>query len=167
MVSDALCQGCLAGIGDGKDAVFGHEGVELLLVVGNVGGQRREVPVQVGVALLAAEAQRVHSFGWYGGGYGAGDHVRDCLEAQELVRLHVVHPVLEVCFGRDQAVAQQRRVAAKEGDRVAVLVDDVVLVVGVAGDQGADKARPLPNPALVLTRSNEVLGSGWSFMPAR
>ena len=56
MASDRLRQGRLAGVIDIQDAVLSHQGEELLLMVGHAGGKRRNVPVQVGVALLAAKA---------------------------------------------------------------------------------------------------------------
>jgi hypothetical protein len=52
-----VCECCLSAVINGDDAVLCHDGVELLLVVGDAGWQRREVPVQTRVALLAAQAR--------------------------------------------------------------------------------------------------------------
>lgn len=67
-----------------QDAALGTQRAQLLLVVGNPWRQRRQVPVQVSVALLAAQAQRVHPLGRHGCGQRPGHPVHDPLEAQEL-----------------------------------------------------------------------------------
>jgi hypothetical protein len=85
MTSNGLGEVGLGAVIDVEDAVLGHEGVELLLVVGHSWRQRRDVPVQVGVALLAAQAQGVHQFGRDGRGHRPGDSVHDALECQELL----------------------------------------------------------------------------------
>lgn len=53
--------GCLVPA-PGDEAVLRHQGVVLLLLVGRARGQGGDVPVQVGVALLAAQGEHVGAF---------------------------------------------------------------------------------------------------------
>ena len=147
--ADGLCQGRLAAVVDVQDAAVGREGAELLLVVGHSGWQGCEMPVQVRVALLAAQAQRVHPLGGHRRGQCLGHLVHDVLEGEELVLVQVVHPVLDVPLGRHQAVAQQDRPAGQERDGAGVFVDIVVGIVRMPGQDRADKARPFAGPAHV------------------
>ena len=63
MIPDSPCEGSLGTVIDVQDAVFAHERVVLLLVKGHTGGQRRDVPMQMRVALTAAQAEAVHPLG--------------------------------------------------------------------------------------------------------
>jgi hypothetical protein len=47
----------LGAVIDVSDAVLRHERVVVPLVIGHASGERRDMPVQVGIALLAAKAK--------------------------------------------------------------------------------------------------------------
>lgn len=107
MASDVPGKCRLGFVIDVEDTVLGHQGVELLLVVGHARRERRDVPVQVGVALLAAHGQRVHSLRRHDCGHGPGNPAHDALQCQEFQFAELINPALDVPLGRDQAVAQQ------------------------------------------------------------
>lgn len=150
VTADVRGEGCLAVVVDPQDAVFCHHCVELLLVVRNPWRQRREVPVQVGVALLAAQTHRVHPLGGQCRLDGTRHFVHDGLEVEELTLPHVVHPALQVTLRRNEAVTEQSRVAGEKSDAVVVLVDEMVPKVGVPSYERADEARPFAHPTRVL-----------------
>ena len=147
--ADFLGEGCLGAVFDRQNAVFGHDRVELLLVVGHARGERGEVPMQVCVALSAAKAHGVHPLGRHRRGEGMGDGVHDALEGKEPLPVHVMHPAFQMALRCDQAVADQGRPAGKEGDGVVVLIDQVMPVVGVAGDERTDEAGAFADPARI------------------
>jgi hypothetical protein len=68
--------------------------------------------------------------------------VDDRLECEVLVEREVVDDLLPVFLRRNEHVAVERLEALQERDCEVVLVDDVVRVVGVAGEQLADEAAP-------------------------
>lgn len=140
MVSDRLREGRLAGVIDIQDAVLGHQGEELLLMIGHTRGERRNLPVQVGIALLAAKAEQVHPLRRHGRGNGLGNLVHHSLRRQVLRVGQFIDPVLNVPLGCNQAMTQQGRIARQERDRVAVVVDIVMVVVGMTGHDGANEA---------------------------
>jgi hypothetical protein len=55
-----------------QDAVFSHKSVVLLSVVRNSRRERRHVPMQMGVALLAAQGEAVQPLGGHHSGYSLG-----------------------------------------------------------------------------------------------
>jgi hypothetical protein len=160
---DGPGEGRLGAVIDIQDAVFCHEGVVLLLVVGHSRGKRGDVPVHVRVALLAAQAQAVHPLGRHDCGYGPGNPVHDVLEREELRLRQVVDPVLDVPPGCRQAIPEQGRVAVEEHDRPGVLIDDLMAGAGGTGGDAADKAPAripaLPHPPRILRRVRR--SSGW------
>jgi len=121
---------------------FRHERVVLLLVIGHPRRKRRYMPVQVSVALLATQAQAVHPLGRHDRGHRQGDPMHHLLQCQILRLVQVVHPVFNVPLGCDQAMAQQRRVPGQEPYGGSVLVNAVMGIVRVPGQDLADEARP-------------------------
>jgi hypothetical protein len=57
-VHDGPGESRLDAVIDVRDAVLRHERVVVLLVIGHASGERRDMPVQVGITLLAAKAKR-------------------------------------------------------------------------------------------------------------
>jgi len=70
-----------------------------LLVIGHPRRQRGQVPVQMSVALLAAQAQRVHPLGRHDRGQRPGHPVHDPLQGQELRLVQVVTQISTWCLG--------------------------------------------------------------------
>jgi hypothetical protein len=134
----------LLGFGGGQDGgVLQGECVVLLAFVRHAWREWGDVPVEVGVALGAAEAEGVHALGRHRRGHRAGYPLHHRLQAEVAGLVEVAHPVFNVPAGRHEAVAAQGWVAVEERDRRTVVVYDVVVVGGVAGDQRADEARAL------------------------
>jgi hypothetical protein len=150
VTSDRLCEGLLAGVIDIQDAVLTHKGVGLLLMVRHPGREGRDVPVQVCVALLAAQAEQIHPLCGHSSSNGPRHPVHHALQCQILRFAQLMDPALDVPLGRNQAVAPQGRVAGQEGDRVAVVIDVVMTVVRVPGQDCADEAG-------AFTRSSRIL----------
>lgn len=84
MFSNALRECFLGRVVDWQDAALRHDGMELLPVVRDARRQRGNVPVQVRVALSAAQAEGVHPLGRYGSRHGESDPADHALEAEEL-----------------------------------------------------------------------------------
>jgi hypothetical protein len=70
--------------------------------------------------------------------------VDHALELEVLVEREVGGHVLAMLPRRDQHGAAERRIRVQERDRPLVLVDDMVGVIRVARDDGADEA-PAPH----------------------
>src|SRR5262245_50287278 len=149
MASDRPGEIGLRALVDVEDAVLRHESMELLLPVRHSGRQRRDVPVHVGVALLAAQAEAVHPLGRDRGRDGSGDAMHSSLECEELLLAQLKYPVLDVLFRCDQAMAEQGRIADEESSSGGILVDFVVWVVGLSGYDPAHKARTFLRPARI------------------
>lgn len=73
MAPDGLGEGRLGTVIDVQDPVFLHQGVILLLVIRHSRGKRRDMPVQVRIALPAAQAQAVHPLGRHDRSHGPGN----------------------------------------------------------------------------------------------
>ncbi len=103
--------------------------------------------MHVRVGLLASEGQGVGALGGHRRRDGSRDPVDNALEGEIFSLAEVTRPVLDVFSGSDQAVAEERRIAIEEYDRIGVFVDDVMAVAVSAVDHSADKAlAPLPHP---------------------
>lgn len=107
------------------------------------------MPVQVSVARLAAQAQAVHPLDRHDFGHRRGDPAHHALQRQELLLAHVADPVFDVPFRSNNAVTEQRRVAVEEGNGVSVLIDIVMAIARIPGQDRADKARTLKGPARI------------------
>jgi hypothetical protein len=73
----------------------------------------------------------------------AGDAIDDALQPQVLVLAQVPDEVLDMAARHDEHIAVDGRVPAEERRVLAVVVDDLVLVVGMVRERGADEARTL------------------------
>jgi hypothetical protein len=142
----------LGTVADVQDTVFGHERVILLPVIGHSRGKRRDMPVQVSVALLAAQAQAVHPLDRHDRGHRPGNPVHDALQRQILLLAQPADPVFDVALGGDDAVAQQRRLPGQERDRARVLIDIVMGIARMPGQDRAHEARALARPLYVSHR---------------
>lgn len=143
VASDPGGEVSLAGRVDRQNTVLGHDGVELLLFVRNSGRQWGQVPVQMRVALPAAEAHRVHALRGQGGRDGTGNRSHGALKSEKLIFGEVLMPVLDMSFRSDQTIAEQSGKPGQEGYRVVILVDEVVPIVGMAGQVSADETGAL------------------------
>jgi hypothetical protein len=74
---------------------------KLLLLEGNARRQRREVPVNVPVCLLTAEAEYVQALGWYHCVDRLADTMDDDLQVAVLVQAEVVGDLFPVLLGCD------------------------------------------------------------------
>jgi len=86
------------------------------------------MPVQVRVALLAAQAQAVHPLDRHDLGHRPGNPAHHALQRQVLLLAQPADPVFGVAFRGDDAVAQQRRLPGQERDGGSVLIG---IVMGV------------------------------------
>ena len=127
------------GVGDVEVAVLGHQRGVLLFAIRNAGWERRDVPVHVRVALVAAEAQEVEALGRHRLRDGASDSVHAALQIGVLVFGEVVDDVGAVLERRDERVADQRRVLREERD-ADVVAEEHHVVVAFAADDRADEA---------------------------
>jgi hypothetical protein len=118
----------------------------LLPVIGHSRGQRRDVPVQVSFALLAARAQAVHPLDRHDLSHCPGNPVYHALQRQVLLLAEPADPVFDVVPGGDDAVAQQRRLPGQERDRGSVLIDIVMRIVRMPGQDRAHETRALAGP---------------------
>lgn len=98
------------------------------------------MPVDVTVPLLAAEGQDVHPLGGHDLAQRLGHAMDEPLEGQVFVEGKVACDVLPMLPWRDQGVAVERGILVEEDDRRAVLVDDVVAILGILRDDLADEA---------------------------
>jgi hypothetical protein len=101
----------------------------------------------MGVALMAAERHEVYPLGrerYLQGLAHVMHHVAHAPE-QRAISGHVD----DVGARRDDRVAPQRRISAEKRHDVVVGADRLLLVVGVAGQIGANKARPRPGGCAV------------------
>lgn len=110
------------------------------------------MPVQVSVALLAAQAQAVHPLDRHHLGNRPGNPVHHALQRQVLLLAQPAYPVFDVALGSDDAVAQQRRPPGQERGSIA----DAVRVVPVLV-HGAD---PLVTWSYTSTRAGR-----WRISP--
>jgi hypothetical protein len=111
----------------------------LLLLERNAGRQRRDVPVDVAIALPASEAEDVQALGRERLPDGFAHAMNERLKPQVLVEREIAGDLLAVRLRRDERLTAERRKLAHEHDGELVLVDDVV--GPVAGDELADEAR--------------------------
>ena len=102
------------------------------------------------VTLLAAQTQRIHPLGRYGGGHSASHCAHHALKVEKLRLLHVIDPALDMSLRRHETVSELHRMAGQKGDDIIVLVQRVVPVVRMAGQERTDEAGPLPYPTTVL-----------------
>ncbi len=114
---------------------------ELLLLVRDTRWQGCYVPVDVGVALFAPEAQDVKAFGAQDRADGAAHPVHEGLRSQVCRLVEVGDDIFFVLERRHQDVARQGRVALQTGDGEVVAIDNVMGVS--AGDELTDEARPV------------------------
>jgi len=98
---------------------------ELLLFVRNPGWKRREMPMDVAVALLATEAQYVQALGRKNRGDCAAEAINEDLSRDIGVQPDVVDYVLEMFDGSDEGVPEQTRIPIQERD---------VMVIAGAGE---------------------------------
>jgi aryl-alcohol dehydrogenase-like predicted oxidoreductase len=96
--------------------------------------------VDVSVPLLATQAEDVQALGWNSGTDCFTHAVQDCLQLEVLLATEVASDTFTMFLRRDKHVPVQRWVLVQEGDRLVVLVDDVVREVRVAGNKLADEA---------------------------
>jgi hypothetical protein len=96
--------------------------------------------VNVPIALLAAETENVEPLGRDRAADRVPHAVNDVLQREVLLEGEVRDHVLPVLPRRNEHVAVQRLEALQERDGELVLVDELVLVVGVAGEELADEA---------------------------
>jgi hypothetical protein len=107
----------------GKHTVLTHERMKLLLAVRHARRQRRDMPVRVGIALPAAQAEAIHPFGRDRSRNRSRDPVNGALKSQKLLFIQIGYPVLDVPFRCDEAMAEQGREAAKKSNRLSVFID--------------------------------------------
>ena len=98
------------------------------------------MPVDVPVGGSAAEAQDVRPLGRDDLAHRLGDAVHDPLELEVLVELEIRRDLLSMLARRDEHRPEQRGKRAEKRDRPVVLVHDVVRVLRVPRDDGADEA---------------------------
>ena len=131
--------------------------------------------MDVPVCLLATEAEDVEPFGWHDATDRFAYAVNNPLKLDVLAEVEVARNVLAVLLWGHEDVPVQRWVAVQEGDGLAVFVDDVVLIVGVAREHLANEALP---PSLSCTASKidafppeshdrHILGTGRAFRASR
>jgi hypothetical protein len=110
------------------------------------------MPVQVRVALLAAQAQAVHPLDRHNLGHGYGNPVHHALQRLVLVLVQSVNPVFDVALGGDDAVPKQCRLPGQERDRGIVLIDIVMGIIRMPGQDRAHETRALAGPLHVPDR---------------
>ena len=66
-------EGGQVAVWDVEVAIFVHEGGVLLSVVGDARRERRDVPMDVGVALLAAQSEDIEALGRDCSAYGSAE----------------------------------------------------------------------------------------------
>jgi hypothetical protein len=135
-----------------EDTILGHHRVKLLLLIGHSRWQRRDVPVHVRVALMAAQRHQVDPLGW-----------EYRFQRLSHVMHHVGHSPKQIVIaghiddvgarGND-GVPKERRISTEECHDVVVAVDRLMAVVRVPIQIGTNKARPLSG-ALYMRRKIE------------
>ena len=73
------------------------------------------------------------------------------LEVEVLAGREVARDLLAVAPRRHDRLPDERRVGVQEGKRALVLVEDVVLELGIAGEELADEAAP-PDASVDVSR---------------
>jgi hypothetical protein len=125
---------------DFQNTIFGHYRVELLPLVRDIGRQRHNVPVDMGIALMAIQRHQIHPLSWERPLQSLGhvvDHVIDSAE-----QIAVTGYIDNVCAWRNDRVPKQRGIPAEKRHYVFVCVDSLVRVVGMAIQIGANETWP-------------------------
>ncbi len=117
-----------------------HEGRILLLLVGHTWRERRHVPVDMRVALVASKCQDIKPLGWNYHGDGSSESMDATLQFHVFVLGEVSDDVGSMCRRRKERVAEQRWRFGEEADRDIVLGNDDV-AVEITGDDGTDEAQ--------------------------
>jgi hypothetical protein len=100
--------------------------------------------MNVAIELLATQAKDVQTFTRHGPRHGLADRTYDFLQFEVLTRAEVADHVLAVFLWGDEDMAPDRGPLGQKGHGDVVLVDDVVVVVSVAGDCRAHEALRAP-----------------------
>jgi hypothetical protein len=143
----------IAGVEDVLAVRAPVERDQLLLLVGHAWRKRREVPVDVRVPLLRAEAEDVQPLGRSGSTQCLSDAVDDALQLDVLLFGEVGGDFLDVPLGSYKGVSTEGRVAIEERDCMLVLVDHVVR--RASGDELADEARTFASSSMVGANVHE------------
>jgi len=147
--ADAPGQGGEFQLGQVQDPVLPGEGGELLVLVGNSGRERGDMPVDMPVPRLAAQAHDVQPLSGKLPAERLTDLIHEALQVEVLLYSEVTGDLLAMGSGGDQSVTNQRVVPGEERNRVVIGPDEVAWVVGVAGKGLADEAGPLPGSPFV------------------
>ncbi len=122
------------------DVVVSVKRPVLLLVERNARWQRGEVPVHVPIRQLAPETQDVQTLRRCYLSDCLPYAVNDTLHLQVLFLSEVSGHMLAMLLGGHEHIPIQRRVFAQEGNCVAILVDNMVEVLGISCDKLTDEA---------------------------
>jgi hypothetical protein len=138
-------------------AVLGHKRV-VLLFVWDAGRQSGDMPVQIGVSLLAAQGQQIGPLTRHACFQGESDSTHYMHHVDELVHVKISDNLLDVALRSYKNVTGQYGEARKKPDVPAIVVDDFFGPAGITIDHSAGEAWPgLGTPVVALQVERHTL----------
>lgn len=119
---------------------------KLLILEWNARGQRDKVPMNMSVGLLASEAEDIEALGWNHSAHRLGDPVDNCLQLEILIAGEIPGHLLPMLSWCDEDIPEEARVLVEESDGFVVLVDHVMGMHRIAGNQLTDEANTVEAP---------------------
>ena len=118
---------------------FGVECEELLLFEGRPRREGRNMPMDMGVCILAAEREDINSFNIQDGSDGFRDRIYYRLQSQIVCKREIACCLFEVHLWADKHVAQQRRKSVQERDCKVVFEHNEMSKCRVSGNKTANE----------------------------
>jgi hypothetical protein len=136
------------------EVVFPIENCILLLLEGDTRRQRHQMPMDVTVGLLAAQAEDVESLRRDRSTDRFADFVDNSLQGYVLLRREVSGHLFSVASRRHKSITTDGWIFAQEGDRDVVFIDDRVCEFLVARNKPTDEAstRETASERIVVNR---------------
>src|SRR5579871_2293884 len=113
--------------------------LQLLLLEGNSRGQGSHMPVNMTVSLLATQRQQIHPLCRHNLPDCFGDTINQGLQSKILFEAKVGCHLLAMLLGADQSIAVQQRIFVEKHDGLLILINHVVGILRIAGDDLTDK----------------------------
>ena len=115
-------------IGDIQDTFFSPQCLQLLLLKRDAIRQRRDMPVNVPVPLLAAQGEDVDAFRFHAAPDGLRDLIYRLLKSQIFLERELSGDLFPVLNWRHQNIPIQNRNLVEEDNEFIILINDMVTI---------------------------------------